>query len=670
MIKAPFNFVPVSEDVVFPEWADFLSQDIPFANGYSGTLNVEVEALTPIFVRNGHALGTPKTAPEYKSFSRTPDGTFFIPSTSIKGELRHLVEILSFGKMRVDDKRYGIRDLTNKPYRNSLPYESIHCGWMTIGANGDVAISDQGLPLRISHQVIDKHFQTSFCRLFGEFAQIKDENRTAQFKYQNCPARVMSETYRFTRYQLYPSNASIDHRIGVRFNEEGDVCGRIVFTGQPGNRRERKGEVQASGKFFEFVFEEVNNPTIYRITTESALFKDFEFIYKDSSDWAFWKNRATRNGARIPVFFQIADGSITSMGLSFLYKLPFPKRIKGYLPAKHLSPRPDMAECIFGKTDANVSTRGRVQVSHATCVEANDFIGEHREVEISPYMGSPKPTYYPIYLEQDGKDGQISERGRFKTMMDANARLRGWKMYPLRSHTNEFVAVDENQLENTNPAIPLGEGSKFRFVIRFHNLKREELGAILYALQPQKSSCHSLGFAKAYGFGACRYTLTSVTGFAMGEAGEIVNAFTNYMNNHIPDYGKTPQLKELFAMLNPENASRLRRPLTYMDLKEFVLCKQHNLRARIPRIGEYLPPYSTMVRPVEMQPTAPVFFTAQIDFLSPTVKRAHLLDGKDHSIMSLDMNGKDFKKEKLKIGDRIIVERIRNGRELRYKKKA
>ena len=667
MIKAPFNFIPVSEEVVFPEWADLLSQDIPFANGYSGTLNVEVEALTPIFVRNGHAFGTPKTSPEYKSFSRTPDGTFFIPSTSIKGELRHLVEILSFGKMRVDDKRYGIRDLNNKPYRDSLPYDSIHCGWMTIGANGDVSISDQGLPLRISHHVIDGHFQTSFCSLFGESARIKDENRTAQYKYQNCPARVMSETYRFTRYQLYPSNASIDHRIGVRFNEEGDVCGRIVFTGQPGNRRERKGEVKASGKFFEFVFEEVDNPAVYRMTTESPLFKDFEFIYKDSSDWAYWKDRAARNGARIPVFFQIANGSITSIGLSFLYKLPFPKRIKGYLPAKHLDPRPDMAECIFGKTDANVSTRGRVQVSHATCVEAN---GKKGELEISPYMGSPKPTYYPIYLEQDGEGGQIPERGRFKTMMDANARLRGWKMYPLRSYTNEFVEVDENQLENTNPAIPLGEGSKFRFVIRFHNLKREELGAILYALLPQERSRHSLGFAKAYGFGACKYTLTDVTGFAMDKREEIVNAFTTYMNSHIHDYGKTPQLKELFTMLNPENANRLRRPLEYMELEEFVSCKQHNPRARNPKIGECLPLYSAMVKPAEMQSPAPALLTAQIDFLSPTVKQAHLLDGKDHSKKLLDMNGKDIKKEKLKMGDKIIVELIKNGKELRYKQKA
>lgn len=676
-IKAPFNFVPLSEEVVFPEWANQVSQDIPFEASLSGKIDVEVEAKTPIFVRNGHKpvsdkmseeYRTQKQSEEYRSFSKTPDGHYFIPATSIKGELRHLVEILSFSKMRVDDKRYGIRDLNNKPYREALPYDSIHCGWMTIGLYGNIEISDHGLPLRISHKVIDDHFGTQFCELFGERALIKDENRTAEYKYRKSPANISTNVFTFSRYKLYPSNWDIDKRIGVKFNEEGDFLGRIVFTGQPGNRKERHGEVKASGKFFEFVFEEVENPQIYRIKEDSTLFRDFEFIYNDSSDWNFWKGKAKRGG-RIPVFFQIQDGKISSIGLSFLYKLPFPKRVKGYMPEKHLSPRRDMAECIFGAIDSKDSLRGRVNVSHAFCTEETEFIGDHGETEISPYLGSPKPTYYPIYLEQVGEDGEIPSRGRFKTMMDLNARIRGWKMYPSRGYLTDFLEVDESQLENTNPAIPLGEGSKFHFSIHFHNLKREELGALLYALQPQKKSCHSIGFAKAYGYGTCSYLITGVYGFKMDEMESIIGTFKSYMETHIPDYMKTPQIRELLAMLNPENAQRLRRPLEYMVLEDFVGCKRHNPNGRPPKIGQFLPPYSTLVKPKEITPTTSTVFTAQIDFLSPAVKQAHLTEGKDHSKKLLDMNGKDVKREKLKIGDFIIVELIKNGKELRYKSK-
>ena len=53
-IKAPFNFVPLSEKVFFPDWADQISQDIPFSDGLSGTIELKITAESPIFVRNGY----------------------------------------------------------------------------------------------------------------------------------------------------------------------------------------------------------------------------------------------------------------------------------------------------------------------------------------------------------------------------------------------------------------------------------------------------------------------------------------------------------------------------------------------------------------------------------------------------------------------------------------
>ena len=39
-IKAPFNFVPLSDKVFFPDWADKISHDIPFEDGVSGTIEL------------------------------------------------------------------------------------------------------------------------------------------------------------------------------------------------------------------------------------------------------------------------------------------------------------------------------------------------------------------------------------------------------------------------------------------------------------------------------------------------------------------------------------------------------------------------------------------------------------------------------------------------------
>ena len=99
-IRAPFNFVPLSEKVFFPDWANQISHDIPFSDGVSGTIQLKITAKTPIFVRNGHTRQDADSKNNtYKSFSKTADDKFFIPGTSIKGAIRNVMEILSFGKM-------------------------------------------------------------------------------------------------------------------------------------------------------------------------------------------------------------------------------------------------------------------------------------------------------------------------------------------------------------------------------------------------------------------------------------------------------------------------------------------------------------------------------------------------------------------------------------------
>ena len=94
-VKAPYNFVPLPEDVFFPDWADQISQDLPFNDEVSGTIELTILANSPIFVRNGYS-GTAKD----NSFCHTPDGKYFIPATTVKSCIRSVVEILSFGKMK------------------------------------------------------------------------------------------------------------------------------------------------------------------------------------------------------------------------------------------------------------------------------------------------------------------------------------------------------------------------------------------------------------------------------------------------------------------------------------------------------------------------------------------------------------------------------------------
>ena len=119
-------------------------------------------------------------------------------------------------------------------------------------------------------------------------------------------------------------------------------------------------------------------------------------------------------------------------------------------------------------------------------------------------------------------------------------------------------------------------------------------------------------------------------------------------------------------MLNPNQTDRLKsgRELDYMELDEFVKCKQHTPKKS--KYGEYLPPYSELLKPIEQKTAKQIQCIAEVTLFSGGIKKAKLKEGKDLTSKLLDMNGK---KDKLKTGDIIEVEIVKNGKELRYLKK-
>lgn len=645
-IKAPFNFVPLNKVVFYPDWADSISHDVPFEDGMSGTIKFRIVAQTPIFVRNGHTKNDADSKNEnYKSFSKTPDNQFFIPATSIKGELRNIIEVLSFGKIILDNKRYAIRDLQLRNYRDRFVYENIHCGWMTL-KNDEISISDRGIPFRISHEEIDLrlNLHKNFCKLFGPDSKIKDENKSATYKYGLIDSTKILKTYKFTTFRI--SESTVDKRMGSKFDNNGDVAGRIVFTGQPGPRKpgykffnHKAGKEvirNSTGKFWEFVFPEEEIYS-YTLNWNDEMMEDFKFIYKDSTDWSYWKNKLEK-GEQIPVFLCVENDVVKSIGLSYLYKLPFDKRMNEMLPKDHQMNKLDLAACIFGDINGNMALRGRVQVSNAFCIDAK------RTGSIDPYMASPKPTYYPIYLQQKGKNGFIENS--YTTMLDKNAQIKGRKMYPIRRTQSEFY-VPEGQDNNTCPAQPLDKGSVFVCSIRYNNLKRVELGALISAIELRTSCYHSLGAFKPYGYGACDYCITS----EIEEKEMLKQEFKRLMETSIENYSKSAQIKEFWSMLNVNTSNQLKSPLEYMELDDFVDCKRNNPSKDI--YGQYLPLYSELTISQKPVSATPVMGKAQakVTVFSGKFRQAALLEGKaaNQSKPLEDCSSK------LKIGDIIEV---------------
>ena len=95
-IKAPFNFVPYSEKVFFPEWAEKVSHDIPFSDGKSGVVHLIITAKTPIFVRNSYIKGIEGS--DFFHCEAAGEKRYFIPGTSIKGMIRSFLRQIVFVK--------------------------------------------------------------------------------------------------------------------------------------------------------------------------------------------------------------------------------------------------------------------------------------------------------------------------------------------------------------------------------------------------------------------------------------------------------------------------------------------------------------------------------------------------------------------------------------------
>ena len=110
MITAPFNFVPLSEKVFFPDWAEKVSHDIPFEDSESGVIDITITAKSPIFIRN-HSDDRTNPSSEFCNYN----GQYYIPGSSVKGMIRSVLEILSFSKMsQFNDDIYAVRDLRNR----------------------------------------------------------------------------------------------------------------------------------------------------------------------------------------------------------------------------------------------------------------------------------------------------------------------------------------------------------------------------------------------------------------------------------------------------------------------------------------------------------------------------------------------------------------------------
>jgi len=537
MITAPFNFVPLSKDVFFPSWSENVSHDIPFEDSVSGMLDITITAKSPIFVRD-HEKG--------EHFCQH-NSDYYIPSTSVKGMIRNVLEIMSFSKMsQLNDDTYAVRDLSDNSnfYMKEMKKDTF-CGWLKKVGN-DFIIEDCGKPGRIKHEEIDKIFNIDFASKFkkGKFGN-KADDKTARKKYK----LINNDNFTYTFSHTSTSTVG-DKRYS--YDTSSPVKGTIVLTGQPSGRDENAKI--PNGKVYEFIFFDVKKEM--KLTEKSM--QNFLFAYfdgrdtepKESPDWTFWKEKLYR-GEKIPVFFQKSENTIAHFGLSYLYKLPYKHSVKDGLSALHFDTRADLAQTIFGYVNKKKALKGRVNFSHFKATKNVQELEQRTEI-----LGTPRASYYPIYVKQNDK--------LFTTFMDEFS-IAGWKRYPVHKGAKTSKTEDTGNEKVGTTFVPLKEGAVFQGKLRYHNLKKAELGAVLSALTfHNTANCfHNIGMAKALGYGKIKVDILGVDHIE-----EYLKAFEFEMDINVSNWIESEQLQELLTMATEQNNTN-NSILEYMSLPNF-----------------------------------------------------------------------------------------------------
>lgn len=658
-IKAPFNFVPLADKVYTPDWADQISQDIPFSDGVSGYIDLTITAKSPIFIRNGHtkeeaeqgreaikeAFEANKENPDftqakqlpYNSFSKSPDGEYYIPATSIKGEVRSLLEILTFSRMRVDRSiKFAQREWDDAYlYPKQEIQKELVCGYLKWNEGKKrYEITLCGKPYRISHKEIDKYlgvkiFEDNFSKtsnvnldepeIIDELQGKKIDRKTASYKYYLIAMNGLSgKINRELSFEKDDSSTKYSTRLTVSaLSDYADYKGTIVLTGQPDQwvypRPKTSEEVKerGSGKFYEFVFpkpseQNKRNP----IPMNEIDFNYFKFIYADSADWPRVQGllRDASNG--VPVFFRKEEKrkggdiivEIKDFGLAYMYKLPYENSPNDILVEKYkpYEGKMDMAESIFGrigtKEDSN-AFKGRVHFSNCRAVSSKE------SEPVTLVLNSPKASYYPIYIKQEGSGGVISLNGNYRTYNDGE--LSGWKIYVVR---NEMWSKKVNDPKLDTTLFPLGAGSIFEGKVSFHNLRPVELGALLSALTFHSTSgCyHLLGQGKPYGLGKTVYEVCLHCNERNEDKDYFMALFERTITNGIGSWRDTPTIKSLFTLSGKEvDSSDYKYMILSMDpyVNEFQEAKTID-KNKSNDCREYLQDFISLHRGVNIFPNS------------------------------------------------------------------
>ncbi|MGH8899552.1 MAG: TIGR03986 family type III CRISPR-associated RAMP protein [Egibacteraceae bacterium] len=510
MATAPYNFVPLPQQVLLAEKVvtgePWKAHDRWLPGTHSGWIDLQIEALTPLFIRGpvrrdgDGTWGNPDARLRREPWT-TRDGRPVIPGSSLRGMLRTLVEILAFAKITpVSADQLFFRsmaaDAIAKAYRDrvSLRNRKPEAGFLRKDGGGWVVEPCE--MLRVKHYLLRQLGLDYPAQPKPDYYPPWDDPKLQQ---QRCWVQRHDDGRQASKIEL--GEARPDGKEWLK--------GTLVLTGS------------APGKKAEFVF--LAGPASEQLTVPDdvwRLFHDDDQLTKWQKDaFPVGKPEGTKRDApgflRVgePVFF-LREGrdQVRFLGRAQMFRFPYDRTVADLVPPEPKPNALDVAEALFGRVAHGKSAvKGRMCVEDAVAIEDHD---DWFEPDLGPLaLESPRPTTVPHYLTQS-KAGSCNARALTTYVDGDTTTIRGHKLYWHRWDKDRLDAI------HTEPDVDLEESDRHTVIrpvrdkvvfmgrIRFDNLTDRELGALLAVLRLPEECAHKLGMGKPLGLGSVRITPT------------------------------------------------------------------------------------------------------------------------------------------------------------------
>lgn len=515
-IIVPYNFIPLSSWVFTPDWSEHTYHDIPFSDGISGKINYKIVNSTPICV--GHRRDNNKVI-----WEKNPAGEYIIPGSSIKGLLRTAMEIVSYGKMNMFHNKKHSRRLqidevmgSNSTYTRLpvlvRPDKSCEGSWeymetITISNHKPLSASvNDNILTKLG--VNRKTPATDKIKALMDYANDSSHMPLVYAKLADCVKTVKQsgKTYTVTWKEVVDFSLEKD--------DEHNMPGMFLFMNENiSNRNPLKVNKYTDYFFYIDDINKLDDQSKWKKFSEKsrlmAELKESLPAVKASKDGNkddnlfdyYRKHMHPKAGFPVWYLFDESNESNSCTGFCQVMRKNYNNSIGKLITNQQSnvdSNKPDLPETIFGYTGLGSdvsSSGGRVgfsDLSGGTGINCfpREFI-----------LGEPKSSFYPVYLG----------RFIFRKPYDDNSLIAGRKIYKIR---DKLANSNCNNNENVKTEVNfIGKGAEFSGSITFHNLKPEELGAILWVMTfgegvtESSEYYHTLGSAKPMGAGAIQFKL-------------------------------------------------------------------------------------------------------------------------------------------------------------------